>query len=431
MPRDWKEKRENEPKYELYETVELPAPPEGVFGMENGVSIKGWIPSSKEEKERHERLYSIDVLGWEAPEVVERRLTVPSSESSDGFTTNLINFYDQGPTGTCVGYSGSWCTTVRNSTDTLAKKYNAKELYKQCRRIMGVDPNNLNGGATMPSVGKALRDWGHILVTGKSTNKPVSKEEGIESYNWGLSAADARLAISQGKPAHFGVYWYQAFQSPKLINGEYWIGWQTGSWGAALGGHAIAMIEWSDKRNAGRLKNTWGNEYPEVWINATAINRLLNAQGELLICVDRNPTPPTPVGKIELVEALTIQPSTPALGDNLVGRFVVKNSGNAVLTLTSIGIRGTKNGIENWDFGLQPLVINVGQAVELAPRCDRPLEFGSYVFRASYQDATGWHDLGNPVSFEIKPAPSAQITEDIYLNVDGVLYTAKGVVFTK
>lgn len=421
MPKIWKEKPELEPEYDLYPTVELPTPPNGVFG---------WIPSTPEEVERHNRLYPLSVLDWEAPDVVEKRLIVPVTEVSNGITTSMIKFYDQGDTGTCVGFSGSWCTTVRNSTLELVKKYNAIELYKQCRKILGEDPNDLDAGATMPSVGKALRDWGHILVLGK-TNQPVSKDEGIESYYWGKSAADVRLAISQDKPAHFGIYWYKTFMSPKLINGEYWIGWQTGSWGTVLGGHAIAMIEWSDTKNAGKFKNTWGSDYPEVWMSATAINRVLAAQGELLICVDRVPVPPTPVGKIELVEALEIQPTVPVLGDNIVVSFVVKNSGNAVLVLTNIGIRGLRNSTENWDFGLQPLSLDVEQAVEIAPRCSKPLEVGSYVFRAAYQDTAGWHDLGKPISFNIKQPPLDKATVDIFVTIDNVIYSAKGIVLNK
>ena len=404
-----------EPNYDLYPTVELPAPPEGVFG---------WIPSEPDEKERHERLFPLSDLGWKAADVVETRLYFPVTEVSNGVTTNLVTFYNQGNTGTCIGFSGSILTTVRNSTAQLAKKYNGIELYKQCRRIMGANPNDLNGGASMPSVGKALRDWGHMLVLGNA-NQPVSKDEGIEGYYWGTSAADARLAISQGKPAHFGIYWYQAFQSPKLINGEYWIGWQSpASWGKIMGGHGIGMIEWSDSRNAGKLKNSWGPNYPEVWISASAINELLKVKGELMVCNDRSPITPIPVGKLELVEDLTIQPAIPQVDDNIIANFVVRNSGNATLSLSSIGIRGLRNNTAVWDFGMQPLVLDIGQDVELAPKCDKPLKGGSYTFNIGYQDSIGWHNLGTPVSFTVKETPSSHVVTAV-VTVDGVDYILK------
>lgn len=411
-----------EPKYDLYPTVHLPEPPQGAFG---------WIPSSPEEKEKHERLYPLSLMGWEVAEAIEKRLYVPITETSGGVTTNLVTYIDQGSNGTCGGFSAVWGGVVRNSTPAEARKYSGVGMYKLIRKAMGANPDDLNGGVTMPGMGKALVNYGMPRTIGKVV-QPADVAEGIVKFVWGTSALDARLAISKDKPVQLGIYWYQAFQSPKLINGEYWIGWQsTSSWGSVLGGHAIIIIERSDSKGAFRLKNTWGADYPEVWISDSAINYLLRKQGEMMICDDRPPVSPIPVGKLELVEALEIQPPLPVLGDNIVASFVVKNTGNAVLSLLNIGVRGLRNGSENWDFGMQPLTLDVGQAVELAPKCNKPLEVGSYTFTVGYQDTKGWYNLGTPVSFIVKQAPLGQATADIEVTIDGVVYGAKDVVLTK
>ncbi len=391
--------------------------------------VGGWIPSSPEEKEKHERLFPLTALEWAAPEVVETELYVP---------TGLVNWYDQ-IGGTCVGYSGSWCTTVRNSTPDTTKKYRALLLYKKCREIMGEDPNDINGGATMPSCGKALKNFGHVLVIG-NTDQGWNIEEGIESYYWGLRWEDARLAISQNKPVHFGIPWHSKFMTPKLIAGEYWIGTED-LWGGMVGGHAIMGYYWSDKRNAIRLRNTWGGDYPDVWLGAKAINTLLSEQGEMMICVDR---PNGPVGKLELVEPFTIAPSAPKAGDKIAAHMHVKNTGEGKLTAVALAIEDMVDGVGKAGFGFtSDFDLEPGQEYDHNPTRPDALTAGHWRFRGDYKQYGTYHVLGT-VEVDVAdepPPPPPEPTETLTVNpetltIDGVTYSTEadqpdGVVFRR
>lgn len=397
----------------------------------------GLVFPDVEEKTKYTAMYPISNLGWEAPDVVEVKLTVPLKETSGGITTNLISWYDQGPHGTCVGFSGSWCTTERNSTSEQARKYDALELYKQCRREMGQNPNDLDSGATMVSCGKALKNWGHILVIG-NTDQPVSKDEGIESYYWGKSADDARLAISQGRVVHLGINWYSKFMTPKKdANGRYWLcSDDQKTWGRIVGGHAIMMFWWSDALDAGCLKNTWGGGFPgEVWLSRKSLNILLSEGGEMLLCIDRNPVP---TGKLVMVDPFTLSTESsnwpPVIGDKLKAHVHVKNGGTADLSLNYFGIKGGRIDGEVWDAALPLPSLKVNEEYEVDIVWDNQFIPGNYSFQIVYDDGTGMKPLGTSVTFTVvKPPepPLDQLTVDIRVKRDGVTYGLDGIILPK
>lgn len=227
--------------------------------------------------------YRFGELGLPTAENVEVELALPPG---------LVAHYDQGNTGACTGYSASWMDSINNYRERgIVLAYDAHWLYHRGQQIDG-DPNT-NGdqdGGYVWAVHDVLRNEGHRL---KGTSTTV-KAEGIESYYWCRSADEARTAFSLGRCPVFGIAWFNKFMSPKLYNGEYWIGRES-SWGQVLGGHAIAARRCSDSRGGFLLRNSWGAGYPEVWISFTAINKLLSGGGECAVAIDRaNVTPPPP-----------------------------------------------------------------------------------------------------------------------------------------
>lgn len=235
----------------------------------------GWIPPDDDKRAQNER-YLLRGVYPQAPAVVERVFEYPP----------YITQYDQGPIGACVGYSCSWMMSIYNQPDC----YNAYWLYKRAQKIDG-DPGTSgdNDGAYVWAAGDVLRKEGHAII---KTTTPV-KDYGIQSYYWCRTVDDIRTAIFEGRPPVFGIYWYSNFNTPKVKNNEYWIG-EAALWGSILGGHAICCIGASDQRQAFKLLNTWGKQYPPVWISYKSITKLLGQNGECMVGLDIAPTPPPP-----------------------------------------------------------------------------------------------------------------------------------------
>lgn len=92
----------------------------------------------------------------------------------------------------------------------------------------------------------------------------------------------------------------------------------------------------------------------------------------------------------------------PRVGDKVVAHIKVQNTGGQTLHLTNIGVRGRRNGSENWDIGWWPKELASGEVWEFNPNNERPLQGGNYSFRISYQDESGWHEIGNKINFIVR-----------------------------
>ena len=102
---------------------------------------------------------------------------------------------------------------------------------------------------------------------------------------WAESVDEIRTAISKGIPLSIGVNWYEGFLYPERRGSDYWI--NIGNRGWIVGGHCVCLYGASDQRQGFRLKNSWGNSYPEVWISYVIVERLLNEEGEFALVTDR------------------------------------------------------------------------------------------------------------------------------------------------
>jgi hypothetical protein len=96
---------------------------------------------------------------------------------------------------------------------------------------------------------------------------------------------EIRAALYGNLAVSMGVNWYQDFNTPDMHNGEWWIG--RGNLGAILGGHCICIFRMSDRREAFRIMNSWGDAFPPVWVPYSVIERLIDEYGEFAVITDR------------------------------------------------------------------------------------------------------------------------------------------------
>jgi len=204
---------------------------------------------------------------------VEKTLIVP---------LGLRSFYDQGDLGACVGFSSSWMMSIYNCNPQ--QKYDAVWLYRQAQLNDGFDETNPpdDTGTVVSAAFWVLNHLGHKKI---EENDP-DINDGIMSYYWGQSSDDIRTAIAIGRPAVIGINWYSGFFEPEKINGEYWIGRNKNKLGSNAGGHAICVTASSDRRQAVKLINTWGKDFPETWLSYSLFDKLMAQDGELCIGID-------------------------------------------------------------------------------------------------------------------------------------------------
>ncbi len=108
---------------------------------------------------------------------------------------------------------------------------------------------------------------------------------GISAYRWAVNHDEIRAAVFAGLAVAIGINWYNAFWAPYIMNGERWIDIPTGN--KIAGGHCICIYRMSDRRQAFSLMNSWGADYPPVWLGYETMDRLLNEDGEAMVISDR------------------------------------------------------------------------------------------------------------------------------------------------
>jgi hypothetical protein len=188
-------------------------------------------------------------------------------------------WYDQGVEGQCVGYACSWMLSILNR-----KRYAARQLYLEAQLIDEWDDTPPSEGTSIKAAMDVLRERGHWRYWG-GLMRLLGLNEGIAANRWATTVDELRTSISTGTPFVLGCNWYSSFDSPMHLDNGWWIGHQ--HFGQVRGGHAICGYGASDKRQAFRLVNTWGFDYPMVWVPYAAVQRLLNEDGECAIITDR------------------------------------------------------------------------------------------------------------------------------------------------
>lgn len=235
-------------------------------------------------------------LGRKAPSDWEHydkyRLTVPQTASSAERSLYIYptwrQFYDQGREGACVGYSVSQMMSILNR-----RRYDARWLWNEAKKIdewTDTNPGDSNGTSVRAAM-DVLRTQGHSRFH-RGKFKPVEFSEGIFENRWATNVDELRTCIAEGIPVVLGTNWYTRFDKPTPVGKEYWLAQEGDDLGGTRGGHAYLLNAVSDRRQAFRTPNTWGLDWPTTgqpgaWIPFSAIQRLINEDGEATLIVDR------------------------------------------------------------------------------------------------------------------------------------------------
>lgn len=222
---------------------------------------------------KHVQKYGLRQLTAEQAESVEKLLKLP-------YHYRLR--YDQGQQGACVGFSLSWMMSILNKPF-----YDANWLYKEAQKTdewAGEDYS----GTTVRAGMDVLRNVGHKLLHKHKHEHEHAPESshGIAENRWATSVDDIRLCIDIGVPVVMGTNWYSAFDDPQPRGREHWV--PSDNLGRIRGGHAWCIYGASDKRQAFKMVNSWGREYPLTWFPYSVVERLLREDGEATMVTDRS-----------------------------------------------------------------------------------------------------------------------------------------------
>lgn len=212
--------------------------------------------------------------------------------------------HDQGQEGSCVGHGAAMERAVTNTAQNAflhlvkpTRRYDPIWIWNQAKSIdewPDTNPGDDNGTSVRAGY-DVLRTLGAPrvqsmkLIDGVPMPQHegiVDLSEGVAANRWATSVDEIRSAIANGTPVTIGVDWYSNFDRPEKKGSEYWIG-ASGALGSIRGGHCVCLYGVSDKRQAFKLKNSWGRDYPEVWLTYIVMQKLLNDNGEAAIVTDR------------------------------------------------------------------------------------------------------------------------------------------------
>lgn len=173
---------------------------------------------------------------------------------------------------------------LRETGQRVTYRYDARWLYREAQLVDEWHETPPEEGTSVRAACDILRARGHCRVQ-RGVPGPENVINGIATNRWAKSVDEVRAALWAGLAVAIGVNWYSNFDSPELVNGEYWIG--RGNLGAVRGGHCTALFRFSDRRQAVRQMNSWGPEYPPVWIPYETLERLIDEWGEAAVITDR------------------------------------------------------------------------------------------------------------------------------------------------
>lgn len=224
--------------------------------------------------------------------------------------------HDQGQEGSCVGHAGVMERAVTNlaqnrlaSLISPGRRYDPLWAWNQAKIIDPFPDTNPgdDNGTLVSSFYDVARDQGMRRIASDgihidpATGTPVVTDpnegqpelgEGVQATRWATTIDEIRTAISNRTPVTIGVNWYSDFDEPQVRfnrkgEAEWYIGEDANALGWVRGGHAICLYGASDRRQAFRLKNSWGRDYPLVWLPYATMERLLYEDGEAALVTDR------------------------------------------------------------------------------------------------------------------------------------------------
>jgi hypothetical protein len=201
---------------------------------------------------------------------------------------------NQGTTERCVGYGRQRTKTILDGVE-----FDPDWLWRRCKEIDGFGDVNAERGTTCHAASVVLCQVGDVRVKDGSDLDP-DPAYGILSDAWAGSVDELRQCFLNRIPVHIGIDWGSGYDQIEEHNGEPWIG--RNGIGTFRGGHAPALVNASDERQAFQLCNSW--DIPIAWFPYREMERALDNGGEAAITTDRpgpviGPTPiPTPSARI-------------------------------------------------------------------------------------------------------------------------------------
>ncbi len=208
-------------------------------------------------------------------ETAERTLKLPHAYRSK---------MDQGEEGACVGFALSWAMCILNR-----QFYDSWWLWDRAKEIddwPDTNPGDQNGTSVRAGC-DVLRDQGHRLLHRHRHEHHPELLHGIQRNEWTTTVDGIRSCIAGGVPVVMGTNWYQGMDRRHLERrGRDWWMSET-NLGRVRGGHAWCVYAVSDRRQACRMVNSWGKDYPLTWVPYGLLERLLTEDGEATILQDR------------------------------------------------------------------------------------------------------------------------------------------------
>lgn len=206
--------------------------------------------------------------------------------------------HDQGAEGACVGFGGAMLVAIMNSaqrrSEGVTRGYTVRydpwwlwDRSKERDQWPDTNPGDSNGTSVRASM-DVLRDIGAVRIDREGKKRWGTEPDplaGIQTNRWATAVDEMREAISGGTPISIGVNWYRNFDAPVKEGRDFWIG--RGELGQIRGGHAVCVYAASDRRQAFKIKNSWGKSYPLVWLPYETMQRLLDEHGEATLVTDR------------------------------------------------------------------------------------------------------------------------------------------------
>jgi len=199
--------------------------------------------------------------------------------------------WDQGQEGACVGYGTSAMMGATNTRQSLrveanptVHRYEPHWLYEEAQQVDEWPETPPEEGTSVRAACDVLRTQGHRRVYRGVVRDP-KLDQGIAANRWAQTVDEIRAAIYGELAVSIGINWYSNFDDPVEVGGELWIGGD--DLGDVRGGHCVCLYRMSDRRQAFRLMNSWGESYPPAWLPYETMQRLLEEYGEAAVITDR------------------------------------------------------------------------------------------------------------------------------------------------
>ena len=236
----------------------------------------------------HIAKYGYAAVAPSTPLQVEKVLVLPPCHKK----------HNQGKEGACVGHGTGMMIAIMNTIQCLKQgaknpyiRYNPWWIWDEAKKrdqFPETNPGD-NNGTTVSAACDVARELGLVDWPDEDDQKsfgPVNPEYGISVNRWATLVDEVRTAIAEDRPVAMGTTWLTDFDEPVYKNGEMWIG-LSDNLGTSRGGHCTCIYGASDVRQAFKIKNSWGENYPEVWMPYKVVEYLIKDGGEFALVTDK------------------------------------------------------------------------------------------------------------------------------------------------